>query len=89
MRIEKDGTEYEIRIRKLTENECFILMGMTTEDCAKCKAIGESKTQLFKQAGNGLVSNCIQLLMEHLYKAQYDSTYECTDERILREQAMV
>lgn len=85
--VNKNGTEYEIKIRKLTENECFILMGMTSEDCDKCKAVGISKTQLFKQAGNGLITNCNTLLMEHLYKAQYDSNYECTDERILREQA--
>lgn len=85
--VNKNGTEYEIRIRKLTENECFILMSMTSEDCDKCKDIGESRTQLYRQAGNGLICNCITLLMEHLYKAQYDSNYECTDDRILREQA--
>lgn len=87
MTINKDGTEYEIRIRKLTENECYKLMGMTSKDCDKCKDVGISKTQLYKTAGNGLITNCITLLMEHLYKAQYDSNYECTDERILREQA--
>lgn len=88
MIVEDNGNKYEIRIRKLTESETFILMGMTAEDCAKCKNVGTSKTQLFRQAGNGLVSNCITLILEHLYKSQYDSTYECTDERILREQAM-
>ena len=81
----KDG--YEIRIRKLTEVETMILMGMRAEDAEKCKAVGVSKTQLYKQSGNGLVCNCIELLLDHLYKAQYDSSYECGDEKILKEQA--
>ena len=85
--VNKNGTEYEIKIRKLTENECYVLMSMTSEDADKCKAVGISKTQLYKQAGNGLCSCVITLLLDHLYKAQYDPTYECGDERILREQA--
>ena len=87
MIVNKNGTEYEIRIRKLTENECYVLMGMTSEDADKCKAVDISKTQLYKQAGNGLCSFVITLLLDHLFKAQYDPNYECTDERILREQA--
>ena len=79
--IKLDNKRY--RIRKLTENECWKLMGMTSEDCDKCKDVGMSKTQLYKQAGNGLVTNCIQLIFEHLFKAQYDNNYVCTDERIL------
>lgn len=39
----------KFRIRKLTEDECFKLMGFTAEDCEKCKAVGMSKTQLYKQ----------------------------------------
>ena len=88
MIVEKNGNEYEIKIRKLTEDECFVLQGMTVDDCEKCKAVGESKTQLYRQAGNGLTTNCITLLAEHLYKAQYDPNYECGDERILWEQEL-
>lgn len=68
------------RIRKLTPNECWKLMGLTEIDCAKAIAIGVSDSQLYKQAGNGIVTNCCELLAEHLYKAQYDGTYVCTDE---------
>ena len=68
------------RIRKLTPNECWKLMGLTEIDCAKAIAIGVSDSQLYKQAGNGIVTNCCELLAEHLYKAQYDNTYTCTDE---------
>ena len=87
MIVTKNGVEYEIKIRKLTEVETMILMGMRAEEAEKCKAVGVSKTQLYKQSGNGLVTNCITLLLDHLYKAQYDPSYECGDEKILREQA--
>ena len=74
------GVSCSGRVRKLTPNECWKLMGLTTEDFNKAKAIGTSDSQLYKQAGNGLVTNCVQLIFEHLYKAQYDDTYICTDE---------
>ena len=70
-----------IRIRRLTPGECWKLMGFTFEDCDKAAAIGVANTHLYKQAGNGIITDCCKLLAEHLYKAQYDSTYTCTDER--------
>lgn len=76
------GVVCNYRIRKLTPNECWKLMGLTEEDCSKAVAIGVSDSQLYKQAGNGIVTNCCELLAEHLYKAQYDSTYACVDERL-------
>lgn len=71
------------RIRRLTENECFKAMGLRQEDCDKCKAVGVSRSQLYRQAGNGIVTNCVALIIEHLYKAQYDSNHKCSDEQIL------
>lgn len=41
----------KLRIRKLIPEECFILMGMTAEDCEKCREVGVSNSQLYKQAG--------------------------------------
>ena len=77
--------EYDVRIRKLTEDECYILQGMTAEDSQKCKDVGITKTHLFETAGNGICTSCIKLLSEHLYKAQYNSSYECSDERFINE----
>ncbi len=71
-----------IRIRKLTPRECYRLMGLTFEDCDKAAKLGVADTHLYKQAGNGIITNCCELLAEHLYKAQYDSTYICTDEKM-------
>lgn len=70
------------RIRKLTPRETSRLMGFTFEDCDKCAAIGISNSALYKAHGNSIVCDCIQLLFEHLYKAQYDESYICTDEKM-------
>lgn len=82
---EQEEMVKHLKIRKLTPVETFILMGATEEDCQKCKDAGVSNSQLYKQAGNGLISNCVQYLMEHLYKVVYDQNFETTDERMVRE----
>lgn len=82
--MDKEEFIKKLRIRKLLPEECFILMGMTEEDCIKCREVGVSNSQLYKQAGNGLVSNCVQLIMERLYKTIADPTYECWDEIMVK-----
>lgn len=77
----KNCIREDYRIRKLTPRECWKLMGLTFEDCDKAASLGVADTHLYKQAGNGIITNCCELLAEHLYKAQYDNTYVCTDER--------
>lgn len=77
------GIVENFRIRKLTPRECYKLMGLTFEDYDKAKDIGVADTHLYKQAGNGIITNCCELLAEHLYKAQYDNTYVCTDEKMI------
>lgn len=70
----------QYRVRKLTPEECFVLMGLDVDDCIKCREIGLVNTDLYKIAGNGLVTNCISLIIEHLYKANVDESYICEDE---------
>ena len=84
-KVDKEEFIKKLRIRKLLPEECFELMGMTVEDCVKCRELGVSNTQLYKQAGNGLISNCVQLIAEHLYKATTDSNYECIDEKMVKD----
>jgi DNA (cytosine-5)-methyltransferase 1 len=72
----------KIRIRKLSPLECFRLQGAKDEDFERAKAIGISDSQLYKIAGNALCTNCIQFIMEHLYKSIYDDGYETTDEKM-------
>lgn len=56
---EIDGEIYLIRIRKLMPLECWRLMGFTDEDFHKAEQV-VSNTQLYKQAGNSIVVNCLE-----------------------------
>lgn len=75
-----------IRIRKLTPKECWRLMGLDDIDCDNAANIGVSDSQLYKQAGNSIITNCVELLAEHLYKAQYDNDFVCFDENFTQPQ---
>ena len=68
--------------QRLTPTQCFQLMGLTPEDADKCRGLGIANSQLCRQAGNGIVTNCVQLLGEHLYKLVKDPSFVCTDERM-------
>ena len=53
------------RIRKLTPKECWRLMGFDDKDFEKA-AMVNSNTQLYKQAGNSIVVNILEGIMEEL-----------------------
>lgn len=75
-----------LRVRKLIVKECWRLMGFRDSDCEAASKIGVADSHLYKQAGNSIITNCVRLLAEHLYKAQYDNTYVCTDENFTQPQ---
>ena len=79
--LSNNPNDYEIRA--ITPRESFMIQGMTMEDCDKASAVGISNSQLYKQAGNGLTSNVVSLLFEHIYKAFYDENYVCLDEKMV------
>lgn len=54
-----------IRIRKLTPKECWRLMGFSDEDFEKAEKVC-SNTQLYKQAGNSIVVNCLEAIFKQL-----------------------
>lgn len=53
---EQEEMVKRLKIRKLTPEETFLLMGATIEDCQKCKDAGVSNSQLYKQAGKQNIS---------------------------------
>lgn len=71
-------------IRKLCPDETSMLMGMTMDDVAKCRAVSIADSQLYKQHGNGLICNHVQYIAEHMYKAFVNPKIETTDERMVR-----
>lgn len=64
----KEGIAYSnLRIRKLTPKECWRLMGFDDEDFDKAAQVN-SKTQLYKQAGNSIVVNVLEAIFKELFK---------------------
>ena len=55
------------RVRKLTPKECFRLMGYKDE-LFKLAEKTNSNTQLYKQAGNGIVVNCLVAILGQFFE---------------------
>ena len=53
------------KIRKLTPKECWRLMGFDDEDFEKAEKVN-SNTQLYKQAGNSIVVNVLEAILNNL-----------------------
>ena len=66
-RIEMENNKY--RIRKLTPKECWRLMGFSDEQFEKAKEAGISNSQLYKQAGNSIVTDVLYYIFRELYAA--------------------
>lgn len=64
--VEEENTT---RVRKLTPKEYFRLMGMTDEDYEKAAQVN-SPSQLYKQAGNGLVVQVMEAIFKELIETE-------------------
>ena len=64
-RIEVSEEMSKYRIRKLTPNECWRLMGFSDEAFKKAEAVN-SRSQLYKQAGNSIVVDCLVHILKNL-----------------------
>ena len=56
----------ELRIRKLTPKECWLLMGFDSTDEEKAARVC-SNAQLYKQAGNSIVVNVLMAIFKELF----------------------
>ena len=54
-----------LKIRKLTPCETWLLMGFDKEDFKKVEKVN-SNTQLYKQAGNSIVVNVLEAILKNL-----------------------
>ena len=66
-----------LRIRKLTPIECWRLMDFDDEDFYKAQAI-ESNTQLYAQAGNSIVVNCLVAIFGQMFEGKEEIYKERT-----------
>lgn len=67
--IDKFELDNMYRIRKLTPKECWRLMGFSDDAFERAKAEGISNTQLYKQAGNSIVTDVLYYIFKELYSA--------------------
>lgn len=63
---DSQGALDSLRIRKLTPRECWRLMGFDDADFDKAQAAGVSNAQLYKQAGNSIVVDCLEGVLNNL-----------------------
>ena len=68
LKAEVHQTDDYLRIRKLTPTECWRLMGWKDDQINKIKANKISNTQMYKQAGNGIVVNVLEEIFKKLFK---------------------
>lgn len=68
------------RIRKLTPKECWRLMGFKDDDFQRAKDVGVSDTQLYKQAGNSIVSNVLFYIFKNLLQFEIAAIHEENEE---------
>lgn len=66
--INETGKKY--RIRKLTERECFRLMGVDDKDIDTIQASGVSRSQQYKMAGNSIVVD----VLYHIFRKMFTET---------------
>lgn len=59
--------EGKLRIRYLTPVECFRLMGFTDDEIAKMMAVEQSKSRLYKMAGNSIVVDVLAAIFHNIY----------------------
>lgn len=65
------------RVRKLTPKECWRLMGFDDKSFEKAERVC-SNTQLYKQAGNSIVVNVLERILENLLQDRPWETEEIT-----------
>lgn len=73
----------KVRIRKLTPLECWRLMGFDDEDFRRAEKHC-SNTQLYKQAGNSIVVDCLEGILRNLFSPEEQrSPAQKTNEELL------
>ena len=68
-RVIENNSTSGYRIRKLTPKECWRLMGFSDEQFERAKKVGISNSQLYKQAGNSIVTDVLYYIFRDLYAA--------------------
>lgn len=74
-----------LRIRKLTEGECYRLMGFEEKDTEACRAVGQSKANIYHQAGDSIVTTVLVGIFGELLDMDYQKTISQYADRLHEE----
>ena len=74
-----------LRIRKLTEGECYRLMGFEEKDTEACRNAGQSKASIYHQAGDSIVTTVLVGIFGELIGADYKKAIEEYADRLHEE----
>lgn len=66
----------DYRIRRLTPKECWRLMGFSDTEFQKAVDAGVSNSQLYKQAGNSIVTNVLSGIFKKLLRADIQANID-------------
>ena len=69
--LETKITDSDYRVRKLTERECFRLMGVKDEDFHKVKK-NQSKSKLYHLAGDSIVATCLMAIFGQMLDVDWE-----------------
>lgn len=58
--------EPSMKIRKLTEKECWRLMGVKDEDCEKVRK-NQSMSSMYHLAGDSIITNCLMAIFKEMF----------------------
>lgn len=70
MKKQENDMAKRYRIRKLTERECFRLMGVPEQDIDKIQSAGIPRSQQYKLAGNSIVVPVLEAIFIKLFSAK-------------------
>lgn len=72
------------RIRKITEHECWKLMGVKTEDYNKV-AQNQSKSSMYHLAGDSIITTCLMSIFGELLGIDYEAKINELVEQLVKE----
>lgn len=74
-----------LRIRKITEAECYRFMGFEKKDYEACRDAGQSAANIYHQAGDSIVTTCLVGIFGELLGLDYQAVTEEYADKLHRE----
>lgn len=62
-----------LRIRKLTQGECYRLQGFEEKDTDACEEAGQSMANIYHQAGDSIPTPCLVGIFGELFGFDYET----------------